>query len=161
MRATCLGFQRGLFQYIDYFSFETAIWVNLSYAYFTDQYLNFVGYLVISTVQLGATVDYAILLTNRYLANREVLSKKEAMRVTIDNNLGVILTSAFILSTAGFILSLTSTNPIISELGMLLGRGTVLSFVMVICVLPALLLLFDRVVKKTMLKSNFYEANKI
>ncbi|MGB4500794.1 MAG: MMPL family transporter [Natronincolaceae bacterium] len=143
------------------FSIETAIWVNLSYAYFTDQYLNFVGYLVISTVQLGATVDYAILLTNRYLANREVLSKKEAMRVTIDNNLGVILTSAFILSTAGFILSLTSTNPIISELGMLLGRGTVLSFVMVICVLPALLLLFDRVVKKTMLKSNFYEANKI
>lgn len=143
------------------FSIETAIWVNLSFAYFTDQYLNFVGYLVISTVQLGATVDYAILLTNRYLANREVLSKKEAMRVTIDNNLGVILTSAFILSTAGFILSLTSTNPIISELGMLLGRGTMLSFIMVICVLPALLLLFDKVVKKTMLKSDFYEESEI
>ena len=138
------------------FSIETAIWVNLSYAYFTGQHLNFVGYLVISTVQLGATVDYAILLTNRYLANRRELPKKEAMRITIDDNLRVILISASILATAGFILSLTSTNPIISELGMLLGRGTILSFVMVACVLPGLLLLFDRAIQKTTLKSDFY-----
>ncbi len=138
------------------FSIETAIWVNLSYAYFTGQHLNFVGYLVISTVQLGATVDYAILLTNRYLANRSELPKKEAMRITIDDNLRVILISASILATAGFILSLTSTNPIISELGMLLGRGTILSFVMVACVLPGLLLLFDRAIQKTTLKSDFY-----
>ncbi|HZK57208.1 MAG TPA: MMPL family transporter [Clostridia bacterium] len=143
------------------FSIETAIWINLSYAYFADQHLNFVGYLVISTVQLGATVDYAILLTNRYLANRKKLSKEEAMKVTIDNNLAVILTSASILSIAGFILSFTSTNPIISELGMLLGRGTVLSFIMVICVLPALLLLFDRVIQKTTLNDSFYEEENI
>ena len=143
------------------FSIETAIWINLSYAYFANQHLNFVGYLVISTVQLGATVDYAILLTNRYLANREKLPKKEAMEATIDNNLAVILISASILSIAGFILSFTSTNPIISELGMLLGRGTVLSFVMVICVLPALLLLFDRVMQKTTLNNSFYEGKNI
>ena len=143
------------------FSIETAIWINLSYAYFANQHLNFVGYLVISTVQLGATVDYAILLTNRYLANRKELPKKEAMKVTIDNNLAVILTSASILSIAGFILSLTSTNPIISELGMLLGRGTVLSFIMVICVLPALLLLFDGVTQKTTLNNSFYGEKSI
>ena len=58
------------------FSIETAIWINLSYAYFTNQHLNFVGYLVISTVQLGATVDYAI-LTNRYLENRKICLKKK------------------------------------------------------------------------------------
>ena len=142
------------------FSIETAIWINLSYAYFTNQHLNFVGYLVISTVQLGATVDYAILLTNRYLENRKNLSKEKAMKITIDDNLRVILISASILATAGFILSLTSTNPIISELGMLLGRGTILSFVMVACVLPALLLLFDKVIQKTTLKGEFYEESK-
>ncbi len=102
-------------------------------------------------------VDYAIFLTNRYLANRRELSGREAMKVTIDNNLRVILISASILATAGFILFLTSTNHIISELGMLLGRGTILSFIMVVCVLPALLLLFDGAIQKTTLvKDDFH-----
>lgn len=142
------------------FSIETAIWINLSYTYFTGQNLNFIGYLVISTVQLGATVDYAILLTNRYMANRKELPKKEAMKRTIDNNIAAILTSASILSLAGFILAITSTNPIISELGMLLGRGTLLSFIMVVLVLPALLVLLDKLVALTTYKHDFYKANK-
>ena len=104
------------------FSIETAIWINLSVPYFTGQALNFVGYLVISTVQLGATVDYAILLTNAYLRNREDLPKKDAIKAAIGSNLAAILISAIILATAGFTLAFTSANPIISELGFLLGR---------------------------------------
>ncbi|HNX14798.1 MAG TPA: MMPL family transporter [Oscillospiraceae bacterium] len=135
------------------FTIETAIWVNLSFAYFGGQSFNFIGYLVISTVQLGATVDYAILMTDRYLHNRKTLPKKEAMKTTLGSNLPAVLTSAAILSTAGFILAMTSTNPIISELGTLLGRGTLLSFFMVICVLPELLVLFDKIIQKTTLNS--------
>lgn len=135
------------------FTIETAIWINLSFAYFGGQSFNFIGYLVVSTVQLGATVDYAILMTDRYLHNRKTLPKKEAMNTALGSNLPAVLTSAAILSTAGFILAATSSNPIVSELGTLLGRGTLLSFFMVICVLPQLLLLFDQIIQKTTLKS--------
>jgi predicted RND superfamily exporter protein len=138
------------------FTIETAIWINLSFPYFTGDSLNFIGFLIISTVQLGATVDYAILFTNAYLANRKKYPKKEAMLVTIQGNLAAVLISAVILATAGFILAFTSNNPIIIELGMLLGRGTLLSFVMVACVLPALLVLFDKVIRKTTLNNRFH-----
>jgi predicted RND superfamily exporter protein len=131
------------------FSIETAIWLNLSFAYFSGQSFNFIGYLVVSTVQLGATVDYAILMTDQFLRNRETLLKKEAMRKTVSGNLEAVFISAAILSTAGFTLAATSTNSIITELGTLLGRGTTLSFLMVALVLPALLMLFDGAMRKT------------
>jgi predicted RND superfamily exporter protein len=108
---------------------------------------------VISTVQLGSTVDYAILLSDRYLGNRKTMTKKEAIRKAVGENITAILTSAVILAMAGFALYLTSTNRIISELGTLLGRGTLLSMLMVVCVLPALLVLFDRAIEKTTLKN--------
>lgn len=130
------------------FSIETAIWINLSFAFFTGSSLSFIGYLIISTVQLGATVDYAILLTSHYLTERKELPKNDAMLKTLTKNLPAILVSASILATSGFILAAASTNPIIEELGVLLGRGTILSFVMVVLVLPALLLIFDKVVRK-------------
>ncbi len=138
------------------FTIETAIWICLSYSYFAGQPISFIGYLIIIAVQLGATVDYAILFTNNYMHNRKTLPKREAMRTTIGDNFSAILISATILATAGFTLALTSTNPIISELGSLLGRGTLLSLTMVACVLPALLVLFDRVIQKTTLKHAFY-----
>ena len=142
------------------FTIETAIWINLSFAYFTNSTLSFIGYLIINTVQLGATVDYAIFLTNRYLSERKNLPKKAAMHKALSDNLVAILISAGILATAGFTLAATSSNPIISELGTLLGRGTVLSFGMVGCVLPALLVIFDKVIEKTTLKSGFHIHKK-
>jgi hypothetical protein len=138
------------------FAIETAIWINLSFPYFTGQPLSFIGYLILSTVQLGATVDYAILFTNAYTNNRKTLSKKDAIRVTVQGNLVAILISALILATAGFTLAFTTSNPIIGELGTLLGRGTILSLTMVACVLPALLLLFDKVIQKTTFNNKFH-----
>lgn len=133
------------------FTIETAIWINLSIPYFADQPINFIGYLIIITVQLGATIDYAILFTNAFLTNRKTLPKKDAMRVAIGDNLKSILVSASILASTGFILAFTNSNQIIAELGILLGRGTILSFVMVVFVLPALLVLFDQFIQKTTL----------
>lgn len=142
------------------FTIETAIWINLSFPYFAGKPLNFVGYLIISTVQLGATVDYAILFTNTYLANRKEHPKKEAMCITVSDNLVAVLISAVILAVSGFTLAYTSNNPIIIELGILLGRGTLLSLVMVACVLPALLVLFDGVIRRTTLKNGFHDRKQ-
>ncbi|MEN6351184.1 MAG: MMPL family transporter [Syntrophomonas sp.] len=140
------------------FAIETAIWINLSFPYFTGQPLSFIGYLIICTVQLGATVDYAILLTNAYLSNRKSLSKRDALQETIRDNLAAVLVSATILATAGFALAFTSSNPIISELGTLLGRGTLLSLAIVTCVLPALLVWFDKFIQKTSLRNDFIKS---
>jgi len=129
--------------------------VNLSFSYFTDQSFSFIGYLILSTVQLGSTVDYAILLSDRYRVLRRELLPKQAVRKALDENLLALLTSAGILSAAGFALALTSSNAIVKELGTLLGRGTLLSLLMVTCALPALLALSDRLVQKTTLKHGF------
>ncbi len=136
---------------------EAAIWINLSYPYFIGSPLCYIGFLVISTVQLGATVDYAILLTNHYIFNRKTLPKKEALKMTLGEVFSPILISASILSLAGFTLKLTSTNPIVSDLGVLLGRGTILSVLMVICFLPAALVLFDKLIQKTTWRVNFFK----
>ena len=139
---------------------ESAIWINLSFPYYTNSPLSYVGYLIISTIQLGATVDYAILLTNNYMIDRKCLPKNKAMVKALSENIVAILTSAGILSLSGFILGATSTNPIISELGTLLGRGAFLSFAMVVLVLPALFILCDGAIDKTTLKSSFHRSLK-
>jgi predicted RND superfamily exporter protein len=142
------------------FTIETAIWLNLSIGYFTGNTYNYIGYLIIGTVQLGSTVDYAILLTDRYLDLRREHPKKEAATRALGGNLLSILTSAAILSMAGFTLSMTSTNPIVAELGELLGRGTLLSLAMVCLVLPALLTVFDGLIQKTTLNHGFGKGRK-
>jgi predicted RND superfamily exporter protein len=139
---------------------EAAIWINLSVPYFTSSSLCYIGYLVINTVQLGATVDYAILLSDHYRENRKTLPKKEALIKTLGETFGSILVSAAILSLSGFTLWFTSSNPIVSELGTLLGRGTILSMLLVVCFLPAALMLFDRAVEKTTFHASFYKEKK-
>lgn len=134
------------------FTIELAIWVNLAVPYFQGKAFCYIGFLVINTVQLGATVDYAILMTDNYMKNRKTLSKRKAINLTLGENFISILVSATILSSAGFCLAFTSSNPIVSELGMLLGRGTLLSMSMVVLLLPTLLLLFDKVIDKTTFK---------
>jgi len=135
---------------------ETGIWINLSIPYFTGTPINFLGYLVLSTIQLGATVDYAILLTNTYLANRKLMPKYEAMKVSLGTAFKSILVSALILSTAGFTLYLTSSNRYTADIGLLLGRGTLLSLTMVVCFLPILLFVFDRAIQRTTYRAEFY-----
>ncbi|WP_186326655.1 RND family transporter [Cytobacillus oceanisediminis] len=136
---------------------QSSVWINLSIPYFTSSSLVFVGYLIISTVQLAATVDYAILLTEAYQHNRRDMSARKAIIKTLDEKTFSISISAAILSSVGFILWMTSSNPIVGSIGLLLGRGALLAFVMVLFLLPAMLLVFDRFIKKTTYKANFYE----
>lgn len=137
---------------------QASVWVNLAFPYFMDTPLVYVGYLLISTIQLAATVDYAILFTENYNHLRKDMSALEAIKKTIDDKVFAIFVSASILSSVGFILWMTSTNPIVSSIGLLLGRGALLAFLMVVLVLPALLVILDRVIEKTTWKANFYKG---
>ncbi|GEN45454.1 efflux RND transporter permease subunit [Alkalibacillus haloalkaliphilus] len=137
---------------------QSAVWFNLSIPYFTDSTLVFVGYLIVSTVQLAATVDYGILFTENYKHLRKKMPAFEAMKRTIDEKLFAIFISAAILSSVGFILWITSSNPIVGSVGLLLGRGALLAFLSVVFLLPALLLLFDKLIEKTTYKANFYKG---
>ncbi|WP_235001673.1 RND family transporter [Halobacillus sp. Marseille-P3879] len=136
---------------------QASVWVNLSVPYFTDTSLVYVGYLLISTIQLAATVDYGILFTENYYHLRKEMPAVPAIKKTIDEKIFAIFISASILSSVGFILWITSSNPIVSSIGLLLGRGALLAFVMVVFLLPALLVVLDKVIEKTTWKANFYK----
>ena len=155
-----ITFKSALLPFILVLTIETGIWINLAIPYFTGTTINFLGYLVISTVQLGATVDYAILLTNTYLRNRKQMPKREAIGVTLGGSFKSILVSALTLSMAGFTLYATSSNSAIADIGLLLGRGTLLSLLMVVCFLPTLLVVFDKVIEKTTFKTEFFHQSK-
>ena len=124
-------------------SIEAAIWINLSIPYFTGNTIFYLAYLIISSVQLGATVDYAILLSDRYKEKRETMEKKQAIIDTISSVTVSILVSGGALTSVGFLLGNISTHGLLSQLGFFLGRGTICSLVIVLFVLPALLYLFD------------------
>ncbi|MFA1819762.1 RND family transporter [Virgibacillus oceani] len=132
---------------------QSSVWFNLSVPYFTGSSLVFIGYLIISTVQLAATVDYAILYTEEYRQNRKEMSAFVAAKKTLNEKIFSITVSASILSSVGFILWLTSTNPIVGSIGLLLGRGALLAYILVICFLPAILIIFDKVINKTTMKN--------
>lgn len=123
---------------------ETAIWINLSIPYFSGQPLFYIAYLIISSIQLGATVDYAILLTERYKEYRETCGKKEAVSNTFSAVTVSILTSGSVLTVVGFLLGYISSHGLLSQLGFLIGKGTVCSLIIVLFALPGMLYLFDR-----------------
>ena len=135
---------------------ETAIWINLAIPYFTDSVVHYIAYLIISSVQLGATVDYAILMTDRYIENRQSMNKKEAIQETVSNVTVSILTSASVLTIVGFLLGFISTHGILSQLGVFVGRGALLSLAIVLFVIPGLLYLLDGVIQKTTLGAKWY-----
>jgi len=154
------SFKAGVLPFILLLTIEAGIWINLSIPYFIDRPINFIGYLVLCTVQLGATVDYAILLTDHYRLNRQVLQKKEALHKALGDAFRSIIVSGSTLSIAGFTLYFTSSNAATRDIGLLLGRGALLSLMMVVCFLPTMLSLFDRAIAKTTWKAGFIFPEK-
>ncbi len=132
---------------------QASIWINMSIPYFQGSSLIYIGYLVVSSLQLGATIDYAILLSNRYMEYRRLERPKQAA-VSAIRTAGISVTvSALILTVAGFTLGIISEINAVSEIGNLLGRGAALSGILVLVVLPALLVLFDKVIMRTTLNT--------
>lgn len=126
---------------------EFAIFVNLGLSHYTGVSLPFIAPICISTIQLGATVDYAILLTNRYKAERiSGKTKKEAITIALSTSIPSIITSAMGLFAATFGVAVYSDIDILSSLCSLMARGAIISMFAVILILPAMLMVFDRLV---------------
>jgi predicted RND superfamily exporter protein len=134
---------------------ESSIFISVAIPYFSGETINYIGFLIISSVQLGATIDYAILFTNRYIENRECFPKLECARKTVSDTAGSIVTSGGILTIAGLVLGFGSSNLLISQLGFFLSRGAALSMALVLAFLPALLARFEKVILKTSKGLNF------
>ena len=126
-------------------SIETAIWLNLAVPYFQGNTVFYISYLIISSVQLGATVDYAILLTDRYRECRQTMDKKESIVETISAVTVSILTSGSVMTVVGFLMGYISTHGLLAQLGKFLGIGTIFSMLIVLFVLPGMLYLLDRI----------------
>lgn len=127
-------------------SIETAIWLNIAVPYFAGKEIFYIAYLIISTVQLGATVDYAILFTDRYKENRQKLDKRESVVQTVSDVTVSVLTSGSALTVVGLLLGRFSSHQLLAQLGIFLGRGALFSLFIVLFVLPGILMMFDRFV---------------
>ncbi|MDR2201635.1 MAG: MMPL family transporter [Clostridiales bacterium] len=128
---------------------QGATWINMAVPYLSGQLMSFIGYIIISGIQMGATIDYGILLTNNYMAERRTLGRKEAMRNALSKSFSAILVSGSILTVVGLSLGVVSTNISTIMLGMALGRGAFISTVCMIFVLPQALMLLDKFVRGT------------
>lgn len=144
---------------------QLGIWINLSIPYFQGISLNFISFIIIGAIQLGATVDYAILFTSRFLENSRFLSQKEAAIKTIKDTGRPILTSALILFTGTLSVYMITSMKNTAELTLLIGRGAIISFILVIVLLPSLLMIFNKLIYKTTLglskESNNYGGEKV
>ena len=129
---------------------EFAIFANMSFTSYFGTVIPFIASIVIGTIQLGATVDYAILMTNKYVQNRkDGLVPKEAMRLSLQDSIKSVIVSAFCFFAATCGVSLFSNIEMIGSICTLISRGAIISMVVVLTVLPACLILCDRVICKT------------
>lgn len=127
---------------------QGAVWINLSILYFMGTEVIYIGYLVVMSIQLGATIDYAVLLTNRYLDERKMLPKKEAMLEAYSKSSISILISGAILTIAGFTEGIFSNIDAVTDIGLLLGKGAMISSLMIFIFLPTALVLLDKIIVK-------------
>ena len=133
---------------------QGSIWINFSYPYLTDTNLFFMSYLIVSAIQMGATIDYAIVITNRYMDLKQDMDKKAAAVEALNQAFPTIFTSGSIMTVAGFLIGKLSTDTIISSIGDTLGRGTLTSIILVMTVLPQLLMLGDTIIERTAITLN-------
>lgn len=128
---------------------EGCIWINFSYPTLVDDKQFFLGYLIVSSIQMGANIDYAIVVSSRYQEVKKVMSQKEAIIDTMNFAFPTIITSGSMLAMAGILIGQLTSNPSISGIGENLGRGTIISIFAVLFILPQILLLGDKLIEKT------------
>lgn len=137
---------------------QGAIWINFSIPTLLDTPLFFLGYIIISAIQMGANIDYAIVIATRYNELKQDMSKKDAIIQTMNFAFPTVITSGTIMSSAALLIGYMSSEATISSLGINLGRGTIISIILVLFVLPQLLLVSDKIVDKTTFK--FFKNRK-
>ncbi len=128
---------------------QGSIWLNFSFPYLRGDYIYFLGYLIISSIQMGATIDYAIVITSRYMELKQEMPYHKAMIESLNQAFPTIVTSGTILAAAGVLISKLSSDPAIVTIGSCLGRGTIISIILVLLVLPQTLMFGDKIIEAT------------
>ena len=128
---------------------EGAIFINFSFPALMQENLFFISYLIVSSIQMGANIDYAIVIGSRYGECRKTMGRKDAIIDTVNFAFPTIITSGSILAIAGTVIGMLTSDGAIAGIGQCLGRGTLISMVLVLFVLPQILLLGDRVIAMT------------
>ena len=128
---------------------QGAIWINFSFPYFMGTNLYFMGYLIVSSIQMGANIDYAIVIATRFNELKDKMEHKQAMIETINFAFPTILTSGTIMTVSGLLIGQMTSDACIVGIGQCLGRGTIISILLVLFVLPQILLIGTRIVDRT------------
>ena len=131
------------------FVIQGSIWINFSVPYLQGVSPSFVTNMIVSAIQMGATIDYAIVLMNRYQTLRRELPIREAMAQAVNHSFATVLTSGSIMTLAGLLIGLRVSDVYVSHIGLAVGRGAFCSVILVLTVLPQLLVLLDGAVEKT------------
>lgn len=133
---------------------QGSIWCNFSSPYLLNNNLFFLTYLIVSSIQMGANIDYAIVISSRYMSLKDKMPLKEAMTETLNLAFPTIITSGAMMALAGMAIGFMTSNEIISGIGLYIGSGTSISIFLVMCVLPQMLLIGDIIIRKTSFSIN-------
>lgn len=139
---------------------QGSIWINFSFPTLMDQPLYFLGYLIVSAIQMGANIDYAIVISSHYEALKKTMPYKKAIVKALNEAFPTIFTSGSILASAGLLIGNMTEQPVVSIMGMCIGRGTIISIILVIFVLPSVLVCGDKLIEKTRFRVNLVDSDE-
>ena len=128
---------------------QGSIWINFSFPTLQNEPLYFLGYLIVQSIQMGANIDYAIVISSHFNENKEHMSAKEAICVAVNKAFPTVFTSGTIMAATGFLLGAISTSPVNAIMGQCIGRGTVISMLLVLFVLPCVLVIGEKIIDAT------------
>lgn len=128
---------------------QGSVWINFSIPTLFDIPMYFLGYLIVQAIQMGANIDYAIVISSHYQELKRVMPHKEAIVKAMNAAFPTVFTSGTILASAGILIGNMSAQPVVSIMGTCIGRGTIISIILVLLVLPAFLVLGDSIINRT------------
>ena len=138
---------------------QGSIWINFSFPTIVGQPLYFLGYLIVNAIQMGANIDYAIVISSHYKKFKKSYKHKEASVHALNAAFPTVFTSGTIMASAGILIGNMSAQPVVSIMGSCIGRGTIISIILVLGVLPSILVLGDSIIERTSFKIKGIELN--
>ena len=137
---------------------QGSIWINFSIPTLMEQPLYFLGYLIVNALQMGANIDYAIVISSHYQELKTRMPHKEAIVVALNEAFPTVFTSGIMMASAGLLIGNMSAQPVVSIMGTCIGRGTIISIILVLLVLPSILVLGDSIIERTRFKLKLPEV---
>ena len=138
---------------------QGSIWINFSFPTLMEQPLYFLGYLIVQAIQMGANIDYAIVISSHYQECKKSMPHKQAIVEALNKAFPTVFTSGTILASAGLLIGNLSAQPVVSIMGMCIGRGTIISIILVLLVLPSILVLGDSIIERTSFRMKGIDLN--